>query len=306
MAAQYASLEDSPFFNNMMVKVTTNYSGGATAAAKYPADGEVRWGVIKSIAWDKTSKRVTLDFGAGSEIFSSGAVTVADLVVDREVVGVNATSLANKLSFPSVELTAVRRVDVSSGPSQIQYTQMQTQSDQWSNSSSLERSYYVPAQTTNAFIVLPSASGLGFSDILGCARVGDYRLTLDGVSVTNRAVPFMPVPAVNAAANDAKCDRGSSLHYTLISEAFMNSGKRFSSLEESVYDQNIPFSIDQPSAGGSSGWLTLAAAPQKAAYMLALPIPISTTPTQLTISLNGNFPNSSGELHIFSEVRSLI
>ena len=306
MAAQYASLEDSPFFNNMMVKVTTNYSGGATAAAKYPADGEVRWGVIKSIAWDKTSKRVTLDFGAGSEIFSSGAVTVGDLVVDREVVGVNATSLANKLSFPSVELTAVRRVDVSSGPSQIQYTQMQTQSDQWSNSSSLERSYYVPAQTTNAFIVLPSASGLGFSDILGCARVGDYRLTLDGVSVTNRAVPFMPVPAVNAAANDAKCDRGSSLHYTLISEAFMNSGKRFSSLEESVYDQNIPFSIDQPSAGGSYGWLTLAAAPQKAAYMLALPIPISTTPTQLTISLNGNFPNSSGELHIFSEVRSLI
>jgi hypothetical protein len=306
MAAQYASLDDSPFFNNMMVAVTTNYSGGATAAAKYPADAEVRWGVIKSIAWDKTSKRVTLDFGAGSNIFSSGVVTVAALVVDREVVGINATSLANKLSFPSVELTAVRRVDVTSGPSQIQYTQMQTQSDQWSNASSLERSYYVPAQTTNAFIVLPSASGLGFSDILGCARVGDYRLTLDGVSVTNRAVPFMPVPGVNQAANDAKCDRGSSLHYTLISEAFMNSGKRFSSLEESVYDQNIPFSIDQPFAGGSYGWLTLAAAPQKAAYMLALPIPISTTPTQLTISLNGNFPNSSGELHIFSEVRSLI
>jgi hypothetical protein len=40
--------------------------------------------------------------------------------------------------------------------------------------------------------------------------------------------------------------------------------------------------------------------------MLALPIPISNEQTQLTIELDGNFPNSSGELHIFSQVRSVV
>ena len=305
MSAQYGCLEDVPFYNNQMVKVVTTLSGG-TAAAAYPAAGEVRWGVIKSISWDKTSKRVTLDFGAGSGILSTGAVTVSPLVVARDVIGMEVTSLVGKLSFTSVELTALRRMDVASGPSQIQYTQFQTQSDQFQNASSLERSYYLPAQTTNAYIMLPSASGLGFSDILGCARLGEYRFTLNGESVTNRAIPFMPVPAVNGAANDAKCDRGSSLHYTMISEAMMNSGRRYHSLMEGVYDQDIPMSTDRPVVGGSTGWLTLAECPLKACYMLALPIPISTTPTQFTLSLEGTFPNGSGELHIFSEVRSVI
>ena len=305
MSAQYGCLEDVPFYNNQMVKVVTTLSGG-TAAAAYPATGEERWGVVKSISWDKTSKRVTLDFGAGSGILATGAVTVSPLAVARDVIGMAVTSLVGKLSFTSVELTAIRRMDVASGPSQIQYTQFQTQSDQFQNVSSLERSYYLPAQTTNAFIMLPSQSGYGFSDILGCARVGEYRFTLNGESVTNRAIPFMPVPGVNAAANDAKCDRGSSLHYTMISEAMMNSGRRFHSLMESVYDQNIPLTTERPVVGGNTGWLTLAACPLKACYMLALPVPISTTPTQFTVSLEGNFPNGSGEIHIYSEVRSVI
>jgi hypothetical protein len=308
MRAAYGCLEDSPFFVNQMLQVTTNYTqaAGGTSPNKYPADASVLWAVVKSITWDKVSKRVTLHFGAGSEVFSSGVVGVEPLVCEMDVVGSDVVSLANKLSFPSVELTAVRRSDVDAGPTQIQYTQFQSQSDQWQNASSLERSYYLPAQTTTAYIMLPSSSGLGFSDILGCARLGEYRFTINGESVTNREVPFMPVAIVNGAANDAKCDRGSSLHYTLISEAMMNSGKRFHSLEESVYDQNIPFSTDRPVVGGKTGWLTLAECPQKACYMLALPVPISTIPTQLTVSLTGNFPQGSGEMHIYSEVRSLI
>ena len=88
MSAQYGCLEDVPFFNNQMVKVTTTSSGG-TATAAYPATGEVRWGVVKSISWDKTSKRVTLDFGAGSGILATGAVTVSPLIVARDVLGLS-------------------------------------------------------------------------------------------------------------------------------------------------------------------------------------------------------------------------
>ena len=305
MSAQYGCLEDSPFYNNQMVKVVTTLSGG-TAAAAYPAAGEVRWGVIKSISWSKTTKRVTHDFETGSGILSTGAVTVSPLIVARDVIGMDVTSLAGKLSFPTVELTAIRRMDVEAGPSQMQYTQFQTISDQWQNATVLERSYYLPPQTTNAFIVMPSASGVGFSDILGCARVSDYRFTVNGESLTNRAVPLFAQATVNGAANDNKTDIGSSLHYDLISKTFMNSGKRFASLMEAVYDQDIPMSTDRPSGGGSSGWLTLAESPTKVCYMLALPLPVSGSQTQLTVSLNGNFPQSSGEMHIFCEVRSVI
>lgn len=310
MKAKYQSLEDSPFYNNQMLKVTTTFGGAGTAATPYPTSGDVRWAVVKSISWDKDTKQITLEFGG--EVLATGAITVGDVTVDRDVEGVDVTSLANKLSYQSVEMTAVRRADMDSGPSQTQYTQIQTQSDQWQNSSELNRSYFLPAQTTNAFIVLPSKSNTGtpptaFSDILGCARVGEYRFTINGENVTNRAVPFMPVPGPLVAQADAKNNHGSSLHYTLISEAMMNAGIRYHSLRESVFDQNIPMSIDVPVNGnGEYGWDALADAPKKACYMLALPIPISNEQTQLTIELDGNFPNSSGELHIFSQVRSVV
>ena len=307
MSAQYASLEDSPFFNNQMVQVTTDYTqaAGGTSATKYPADGDIRWAVVKSISWDKTTKRVTLNFGTGSEVYATGAVAVAELVMNMTVVGSALVSVANKLSFPTVELTAIRRMDLAAGPSQMQYTQFQTISDQWQNATVLERSYYLPPQTTNAYIVMPSASGAGFSDILGCARVSDYRFTVNGESVTNRAVPLFAQAAV-LNANDNKTDIGSALHYDLISKTFMNSGKRFASLMEAVYDEDIPMSTNRPSGGGSSGWLSLAEAPTKVCYMLALPLPVSASQTQLTVSLNGTFPNSSGEIHIFCEVRSVV
>ena len=308
MKAVYQSLEDSPFYNNQMVKITTTLGGG-TAATPYPTSGDQRWAVIKSISWDKTTKQVTLEFGG--EILATGAVTGSDVTVDRDVVGIDVNTLTDIISYQSVELTAVRRADMESGPSQTQYTQIQTQSDQWQNSENLNRSYYLPPQTTNAYIILPSRSNAGaaptaFSDILGCARVGEYRFTINGESVTNRAVPFMPVP-VAVAANDGKNLHGSSIHYTLISETMMNAGVRFNSLREAVFDQNIPLSINVPINGnGEYGWTALKDAPMKACYMLALPIPISNDQTQLTIELEGSFPASSGELHIFSQVRSVV
>lgn len=308
MAAPYASLEDSPFFNNQMVKVTTTIAGAGTSTpAIAPITGSVKWAVIKSISWDKTTKKITLEFGG--TVLSTGAITAGDLTVDRDVEAVDATAatLAAALSYESVELNAVRRTDIESGPDQMQYTQFMTQSDQWASASVLNRSYFLPPQTQTAYIVMPSRSATGdFSDILGCARVGEYRFTVNGESVTNRAVPFMATPAIAVAA-DTKTEKGSALHYSLVSEALMNSGIRYHSLREAVFDQNIPMSIDTPETGGGVyGWTNLTDAPQKACYMLALPIPLSNAQTQLTIELDGSFPASSGELNIYSEIRSVL
>lgn len=315
MAAEYQSLEDSPFYVNQILSIDTTFtqSPGGSYGTVYPIAGAgAKWAVVRSITWDKTTKRITLGFGAGSEVLTiQGPIDTHNLVVTREVVGLAATgtSLAAGLTIQSVELTAVRRPDMDAGPAQNQYTQFITQSDQFQNPSTLNRSYYLPPQTTNAYIMMPSSDVTGgpptkFSDILGCARLEHYRFTLNGESVTNRVVPYMPVPAL-AAANDAKCDRGSSLHYTLISETMMNAGVRYHSLNESVFDQNIPDSTDVPVNAGVVGWTALANCPKKACYMLALPVPISNDQTQLTIELEGKFAASSGELHIFSEVRSV-
>lgn len=316
MAAEYQSLEDSPFYVNQILSIDTTYTqaGGGTLPTLYPTDGAgAKWAVVRSITWDKTTNRITLGFGAGSAVFTiSAAPGTHPLLVNREVVGLAATSasMGAGLTIQSVELTAVRRPDMDAGPAQNQYTQYITQSDQWQNSKSLNRSYYLPPQTTNAYIMMPSSDTTGgapakFSDILGCARLEHYRFTLNGESVTNRVVPYMPTPAI-AATPDTKCDRGSSLHYTLISETMMNAGVRYNSLNESVFDQNIPNSTDIPVTGaGLVGWTNLADCPKKACYMLALPVPISNDQTQLTIELEGDFQASSGELHIFSEVRSV-
>lgn len=319
MQAEYDSLDRSPFFVNQMLFVKTTYTqvGNTGTGALYPADQAENFAVVKSISWSPTTKRITLGFGAGSEVLNITApINTNALRVDRQVCNINPTTASMTAAaaglVQSVELTAVRRPDVSSGPDQTQYTQFITQSDQWQNASQLNRTYYLPPQTTNAFIVLPSQSNQGaeptaFSDILGCARVGDYRFTLNGESVTNRAVPYLPVPGPLTTDNDNKNGRGSSLHYTGIAETMMNSGRRYHSLNESVYDQKIPSSIDIPIDGtsGEPGWPALSAAPNKLCYMLALPVPISNDQTMLTIELNGNFPASSGEIHIYSEVRSV-
>ena len=313
MKAEYESLEDSPFWVNQMVTVETlvTVDAGVTpgGAGFFPANAESRTGVIKGISWDKTTKKITLDLGGVTSSIPALTGAVVDGVkMAQTVVGTNVTaaSIADaNLVYQSMELTATR-APVSSGPSQIQYTQYMTQQDQFSSTLELIRSYYLPPQTTNCIIVLPAPGSTDGSDILGSARLTDYRFSINGENVTNRPVPYMPQALIAGGVNDAKCDAGSSLHYDLISKTFMNQGTRFHSLQEAVYDQNIPESTDRPTNGGGVvGWPTLEACPQNRCYMLALPIPISNDQTQLTIELQGRFVANNGRIHIYSEVRSV-
>ena len=315
MKAEYESLENSPFWVNQMVTVETLVTVDAAvtpgAAGFFPANAESRTGVIKGISWDKTTKKITLDLGgvtASIPTLTSAGAVPKGVEFAQTVVGTNVTVDSEddaNLVYQSMELTATR-APVSSGPSQTQYTQYITQQDQFSSALELTRSYYLPPQTTNCIIVLPAPGSTDGSDILGSARLTDYRFSINGENVTNRPVPYMPQALIADGTNDAKCDAGSSLHYDLISKTFMNQGTRFHSLQEAVYDQNIPESTDRPfSGGGVVGWPTLAASPQKRCYMLALPIPISNDQTQLTIELQGRFVANNGRIHIYSEVRSV-
>tara|TARA_R110000822_G_scaffold37678_1_gene105321 strand:+ start:211 stop:1941 length:1731 start_codon:yes stop_codon:yes gene_type:complete len=312
MAAPYESLDDSPFHTNQGVKVTTTVGGaGNSTPAQYPLNASIKWAVIKSIAWDKITKLITLNFGTDSAVLTHGTIAAGPMTFDMDVEGLDvtpATLVPENVTYQSIELTAVRQPDNVVAPKQIQYTQFQTQSDQWANTTELNRSYFLPAQTTNAFIVLPSnhAQGGYPSDILGCARLSSYRFSINGHQVTNRPIPFMPQAQIQDGTLDQKNDHGSSLHYSLISETMMNSGRPFISLNESVFDQSIPLSTDVMVTNGVYGWERMESTPMKACYMICLPIPTSNLPTQLTIELNGQFYDSSGQMSIYSEVTSVI
>lgn len=312
MQAEYDCIEDHPFWVGQSLDISTLITGDGTGGAPSPASGDVNWAVVSSIDWDKNTKLVTLGFGG--TIFSLQPVT-GNLRIEWSVAGsrVDTTTdeVQSAITYESCELTAVRRMDLQSGPPQIQYTQYQQQADQFATTANanatLNRSYFLPANTTNCIICLPVSGGGYNSDLLGCARVSDYRFTIDGEAVTNRAVPYMPLADFTTAAPDAKGDAGSSIHYDLISKTFQNQGLRYHSLLEAVASQTIPYSTGRPSAGGVVGLVDLRDDPEKRVFMLALPIPLKNSQTQLTIELNAFYDGANaGQIFIYSEVQSAV
>ena len=308
MSAIYSSIDDHPFWVGQSLDITTTHDGGGTGA-RTPADGNIGWAVVSAISWDKDTKLITLEFGgeiASIAVEAGGPNCLAFAVAGSAVIPADESQSA--ITYDSCELTAVRRVDLNSGPSQIQYTQYQTQADQFANSAgspaTLNRSYFLPPNTTNCIICLPVGGGAtNFSDLLGCARLSSYRFTIDGEAVTNRAVPFMTQAAVVADTLDGKGNCGSSIHYDLISKTFMNQGERYHSLLECVNSQIIP----PTRTVVSNNIRNLNADPEARCYMLALPIPVKNTQTQLTIELDAWYENANtGSILIYSEIQSVV
>lgn len=312
MGAIYPNIEDHPFWTGQALNITTSKAGTSNGTATVvPTDDptpSIKWCVVKAIAWDAVSKLVTLDFGTDVlKVTDVTGLTGAETYqVERNVVG--SATQGKTLLINSVELNAVRRSDVAAGPSSIQYSQWSTQADQFSSGSSLNRTYYLPARTSEVVIVLPSKSEYG-SDVLGSQRLGSYRFAINGEAVTNRAVPYLSQTATNDAANDGKGDAGSSLHYDLISKTIQNMGSRYSSLNECVYDQNIPINTAVPvstDGNGNHGWLDIKNQPQKRVFALMCPIPFSEEQTQFNLELDGVFAAGTGRVLMYSHVASTI
>lgn len=314
MEAVYPNIEDHPFWIGQALNITTAEGVGpggvastGTATGQVPANTSTKWCVVKAISWDPVSKQVTLDFGTTIlDVKTVAGATGEGYFVQRNVVG--SADQNKNLLINSVELNAVRRSDVASGPSSIQYSQWSTQADQFSSGSSLNRTYYLPARTSEVVIVLPAETEYG-SNVLGSQRLGSYRFAINGEAVTNRAVPYMSQTATADAAHDGKGDAGSSLHYDLISKTIQNMGSRYSSLNECVYDQNIPINTAVPistDGNGNQGWLDIKNQPQKRVFALMCPIPMSQEQTQFNLELDGVFQANTGRVLIYSHVASTI
>ena len=310
MSAIYQSLSDSPFWVGQVLTLAAVVSAGsqggsAAGATSTPAIAAKKWAIVKAITQDPVTKKITLDFGATiSTVLQVTNPGAAGYQQEMVVTGWDVATAT--LEYDSIELNAVRRTDIDSGPKQIQYNQWMVQSDQWSSLTTLNRSYFLPPRTSTAVIVLPCATGDG-SNILGSQRLSSYRFTVNGESVTNRAVNYMPQADLTVATSNAKAEAGSSLHYDLISNSFMNMGMRYSSLQECVYENSV-IDVNTPPTtnAGLVGYATLGACPRKRCYMLALPVPESDKQTQLTVELEGAFAVGTGEMELYSYVTSVI
>ena len=93
----------------------------------------------------------------------------------------------------------------------------------------------------------------------------------------------------------------------------MGQNARYQSMLEAVFDQIIP--VDQPGnlvapadpalANTGQGWTNVETNPQKSAFVLGVPIPMSQDPSQLLLELDGDFTDGAA-INIYSYVMTSV
>ena len=142
-----------------------------------------------------------------------------------------------------------------------QYTTFVSQEDSAPAGDSISRTYQLPPQTTNCYVMFNNP-------IYSSEDLSDYRVALDGVDLTNRQIVVK-----------------SGLHYDLLSQVYMNRGQALGSLQERMFDS----SKKMDEAGAS-----------QPIVIVAFPVQLKQSSTQLTLELNGTA--LSGKIIVYSEV----
>lgn len=313
MVTPYDSLEDSPWWVGQDVLISVTNIGGQTAGCVMtkpvaetidPAGvGAEARAIIRAIAYNKTTGIITLTFGGPVVVSGDNSGTNHGGTLNVKVRGSGTAGTvagaAAPIIYESVDLVATQRTDIAQGaaPQEHQFSRFTNQADVFSNTSQMQRTYQLPANCS-AVVVAVTNNAINHSSYLGSAKIDDYRFTIDGEQVTNRAVPY----AEQGGGGTFRQSHGSSLHYDLLGKTFLNMGPngRYESMMESVYDQLIP--VGQPGdAGTGQGWSAPGLDPRKPVFLIGTPVPMKQDTSQLLIELNGNFTGGAS-LQIYSYV----
>ena len=329
MVTPYDSAADVPFWVGQDVTITPKNiatTGTDTLLVTMPvqttpatglateASGDPGRAIISGISFDQPSGIVTLSFS--SPVLSAPAQTPGTNggTLTCTVKGSDVLAGSKKITFEACELVATMRSDMRMGqaPQEHQFSRFVFQGDQFSNKSGTQRTYQIPANCT-AVVMAITNTGTNHSSFLGSARVSQYRFSVNGEAVTNRAIPYASADAASGGRFLNK--RGSSLHYDLLQKTFLNMGQnaRYQSMLEAVFDQLIP--VDQPGnlvapadpalANTGQGWTNVQTNPQKNAFVLGVPIPMSQDPSQLLLELDGTFAGGAA-INIYSYVMTSV
>jgi len=261
-SAVYESVEDSPF-----------YVGGRYTLARASGTGTLTAPVVVSIKsitladGSSTSKGIN---NAGSSNFANSLVIVLSCshgtITNGQTLNCTLKPIA-PATTPVIVINNIELVAKMSDESEDQPTQYTTyvaQEDTAPSASNISRTYSLPPNTTNCYVM--------FNDpIYSHENLDSYRITLDGVDLTNR---------------DIKVKSG--LHYDLLSQVFINRGQAIGSTRERMYD---------------SAKLSDEAGASQSIVVLMFPVKLQSSNTQLGLELNAtNGETLSGKIVVYSEV----
>ena len=328
MITPYDSAADVPFWVGQDVTITpknTETVGTDALLVTMPVQavpatglasgalGDPGRAIISGISFDQPSGIVTLSFG--HPVLSAPAQTPGTNggTLGCTVKGSDVLAGSQAITYEACELVATMRSDMRMGqaPKEHQFSRFVFQGDQFSNAAGTQRTYQIPPNCTAVIMAITNAKE-NHSSFLGSARVSQYRFSVNGEAVTNRAIPYASATAATGGRFLNK--RGSSLHYDLLQKTFLNMGQnaRYQSMLEAVFDQKIP--VDQLGSVGAvgddpttflQGWADEASNPQKNAFVLGVPIPMSQSPSQLLLELDGNFTDGAA-INIYSYVMTSV
>jgi len=256
--ATYQSIEDSPFYVGQRCDVAKTGGAGTLAASVVQ--------ISKITLANNTTKQP--DDGGGTTNHSGSlvievTVPVGNMTNAQALTGITLTPkdpTSTPIIINNIELVAKMTSEKENAPTQ--YLTYSVQEDSAPAAANINRTYQLPPQTTNCYIMFNNP-------IYSHEPLDTYRMTLDGVDVTNRDVK------VNSA-----------LHYDLISQVYMNKGAAIGSTLQRMYDANKR----NDEAGAS-----------QSIVVLMCPVKLKNSPTQLGLELNGSAP-LSGKIIVYSEV----
>ena len=259
--ATYQSIEDSPFYVGQRCDLGAPNGSGDNTGTPYVVQ-------IASIEMANNTTKQPNDAGGTTNHSGSLVITLTKaagygvLQNGENFTGITLTPkdpTSAPITVNNIELVAKMSSEKESEPTQ--YLTYSVQEDSAPAGDSISRTYHLPENTTNVYIMFNNP-------IYSHEALDTYRLTLDGVDVTNRDVKV-----------------GSALHYDLISQVYMNKGAVAGSVLERMYDANK----NNDAAGAS-----------QSIVIIMCPVKLKNSPTQLGVELNGTA--LSGKIIVYSEV----
>lgn len=200
MTRDYDSLEDSPFYVGQQVRYDRFVQGGAQGF-------ETK--TINAISYDPTSKKISLTVDSA---LNGGAATN---LTDVKLTGLD--SPANTFKVNNVTLVLYEDTSGQSPPSSIQYKTYTVEKDTENAITAYSKMYYVEPECANVIICAPDGEGANPSKYISDLDISDYRLRVNGVDLTNRAIK-MNTPE----------------HWDRLGRTFLNMDKELKSIRSKV------------------------------------------------------------------------
>ena len=171
MTRDYDSIEDSPFYVGQQVEYDRFPNGGAQGF-------ETK--TITGISYSSATKKISLT--VDSALNGGAAIELNDV----KLTGVD--SPANTLKVNNATLVLYEDTSGQSPPDKIQYKTYTVEKDTENAITAYSKMFYVEPECANMVICCPDGEGANPSKYISDLDISDYRLRVNGVDLTNRAI----------------------------------------------------------------------------------------------------------------------